>query len=69
MQQRRGTSSAALVPVYERVLGLEHPDTLAARSYLAFWTGEAGMRRVRGTSSRRSFQFMNESEDQGIRRP
>jgi len=30
------------VPVYERVLGPEHPDTLAARASLARWTGQAG---------------------------
>ena len=33
---------AALLPVYERVLGPEHPDTLAARHNLAYWTGHAG---------------------------
>ena len=33
---------AALLPVFERVLGPEHPDTLAARGNLACWTGEAG---------------------------
>ena len=33
---------AALLPVRERVLGAEHPDTLATRSNLAYWTGEAG---------------------------
>ncbi len=33
---------AALLPVIERVLGPEHPDTLAARHGLARWTGEAG---------------------------
>ena len=26
----------------ERVLGPEHPDTLAARASLAYWTGQAG---------------------------
>jgi len=31
-----------LVPVVERVLGAEHPNTLAARGNLARWTGEAG---------------------------
>ena len=31
-----------LVPVCERVLGPEHPDTLAARGELAYWTGRAG---------------------------
>ncbi|HEY6274737.1 MAG TPA: tetratricopeptide repeat protein, partial [Streptosporangiaceae bacterium] len=34
--------SAALMPVIERVLGPEHPDTLATRSNLAAYTGEAG---------------------------
>jgi len=33
---------AALLPVYERVLSAEHPDTLAARHNLAAWTGHAG---------------------------
>jgi hypothetical protein len=33
---------AALLPVYERVLGPDHHDTLAARSNLAYWTGQAG---------------------------
>ena len=33
---------AALLPVRERVLGPEHPDTLTARGNLAHWTGEAG---------------------------
>jgi hypothetical protein len=33
---------AALLPVYERVLGPEHSDTLITRGYLARWTGEAG---------------------------
>jgi hypothetical protein len=30
------------VPIRERVLGPEHPDTLAARANLARWTGKAG---------------------------
>ena len=33
---------AALLPVRERVLGPEHPDTLTARANLARWTGQAG---------------------------
>ena len=33
---------AALLPVHERVLGAEHPDTLTTRSNLAYWTGEVG---------------------------
>jgi Tetratricopeptide repeat len=33
---------AALLPVRERVSGLQHPDTLAARGELATWTGWAG---------------------------
>ena len=33
---------AALLPVYERVLGPEHPDTLIVRVRLAAWTGLAG---------------------------
>ena len=44
---------AALLPVRERVLGPEHPDTLTARSNLADWTGEAGMRQGPATSSPR----------------
>jgi hypothetical protein len=30
------------MPVDERVSGPEHPDTLADRSNLAHWTGQAG---------------------------
>ena len=33
---------AALLPIRERVLGPEHPDTLTTRHNLAYWTGEAG---------------------------
>ena len=33
---------AALLPVEERVLGAEHPDTLTTRGNLARWTGDAG---------------------------
>ena len=33
---------AALLPSTEWVLGTEHPDTLAARASLAYWTGQAG---------------------------
>jgi hypothetical protein len=33
---------AALLPVRERVLGPEHPDTLTTRASLAYWTGHAG---------------------------
>jgi len=33
---------AALLPVRERVLGPEHPDTLETRFDLEFWTGTAG---------------------------
>jgi Tetratricopeptide repeat len=33
---------AALLPIRERVLGAEHPDTLRVRNNLAGWTGEAG---------------------------
>ena len=33
---------AALLPIGERVLGPEHPGTLATRGNLARWTGEAG---------------------------
>jgi hypothetical protein len=31
-----------LLPVRERVLGPEHPDTLTTRASLAAWTGTAG---------------------------
>ncbi|WP_030453282.1 tetratricopeptide repeat protein [Herbidospora cretacea] len=31
-----------LLPIRERVLGAEHPDTLNTRANLASWTGEAG---------------------------
>ena len=30
------------MPIFERVLGPEHPDTLNARGNLAYWTGLAG---------------------------
>ena len=33
---------AAVLPADERVLGPEHPDTLATRDDLASWTGQAG---------------------------
>jgi hypothetical protein len=32
---------AALLPIRERVLGPEHPDTLTTRHSLVYWTGEA----------------------------
>jgi hypothetical protein len=32
---------AALLPVYERMLGPEHPDSLCTRSNLADWTESA----------------------------
>jgi len=32
---------AALLPVYERALGPEHPDTLSTRARLAYWTRQA----------------------------
>ena len=31
-----------LLPVCERIIGLEHPRTLQARNNLAYWIGEAG---------------------------
>jgi hypothetical protein len=31
---------AALLPIQERVLGAEHPDTLHSRRHLAYWTGQ-----------------------------
>jgi hypothetical protein len=33
---------AALLPAIERVLGPDHPDTLAARANLAYWAGQLG---------------------------
>jgi hypothetical protein len=33
-----------MLPVRERVLGPEHPHTLATRHNLARWTGQRGMR-------------------------
>ena len=42
MRPRPGTNSPRCCPSDKRVLGPEHPDTLAARSELACWTGEAG---------------------------
>ena len=42
MRPGPGTSSPRCCPCSERVLGPEHPDTLAARDSLARWTGEAG---------------------------
>src|ERR1700746_2608598 len=42
---------AALLPISERVLGPEHPDTLTTRHNLAPWTGRAGMRPRPVTSS------------------
>ena len=36
------TSTPALLPVLERVLGPEHPDTSGLRDEFARWTGEAG---------------------------
>ncbi len=34
--------SEGIVLAYERVLGPEHPYTLAARGHLAYWAEEAG---------------------------
>ena len=50
-----------LVPVHERVRGLEHPDTLTVRAILARWTGEAGMQPGPGTSTRRCCRYGSES--------
>src|SRR5690349_12621001 len=36
------TQYVALLPVIERVLGPEHPDTLITRHDTARWTGQAG---------------------------
>ena len=43
---------AALLPVFERVFGAEHPDTLTARANLAACTEQAG-NPERGVSSPR----------------
>ena len=32
---------SALLPIYERVLGPEHPDTLTTHGNLAYWTKKA----------------------------
>jgi hypothetical protein len=37
-----GDQLAALLPIHERILGRQHPDTLGTRGALARWTGEAG---------------------------
>ena len=42
MRPGPATSTATLLPIRERVLGPEHPGTMATRSNLAYWTGEAG---------------------------
>ena len=34
--------SRALLPDQERVLGRDHPDTLATRNNIAHWTGAVG---------------------------
>lgn len=34
-----GDAFAALLPAREKVSGAEHPDTMAARASLAYWTG------------------------------
>jgi hypothetical protein len=39
-QQKR--KLAALLPVEERVVGPEHPDTLATRASLGYWARQAG---------------------------
>jgi hypothetical protein len=31
-----------MLPIHERILGAEHPDTLTVRHGLAHWTGAAG---------------------------
>ncbi len=46
---------AALLPIRELVSGPEHTATLATRRALANWTGLAGMRPRRETSSRRYY--------------
>ena len=44
---------AALLPIRERVLGPEHPDTLTTRANLAAGPGRRGMRPRPATSSPR----------------
>jgi hypothetical protein len=44
---------AELLPIRERILGPEHPNTLATRRSLASWTGEAG-------ESRRAWELFGE---------
>jgi hypothetical protein len=39
---RHRAFTAALLPIRERVLGRQHPDTLGTRVSRARWTGEAG---------------------------
>ena len=41
MRPGPATSSPRCCPSCERVLGPEHPDTLAARSSFAYWTAKA----------------------------
>jgi hypothetical protein len=36
--QRGRDQFAALLPIRERILGPEHPDTLAARTKLGYWS-------------------------------
>jgi len=42
-----GSQYAALLPIYEQTLGPKHPETLAIRENLTFWTRQAGTRRRR----------------------
>ena len=37
-----GVAGPAPLPIIERVLGPEQPDTLTTRGNLAYWTREAG---------------------------
>ena len=42
MNSKARDQLAALLPIQERVLGAEHPDTLTTRASLASWTRQAG---------------------------
>ena len=47
--ERARDQYAELLPIYDRVIGAEHPETLAVRGNLARWTREADRG---GTSNR-----------------
>ncbi|MBB5076341.1 tetratricopeptide repeat protein [Nonomuraea endophytica] len=41
-----GAMYAEMLPISERVLGPEHPETPAVRANLAFWSDQAEARRL-----------------------